>query len=233
MSDHLRILLIDDEQPFHRLLSVALDQEMVLRSAYDGANGLRMAAMEPPDLVLLDLGLPDRDGCSVLQDLRAWSSVPVIVLSARDQEAEKIRALDHGADDYLTKPFGVGELLARIRAALRRHQQNEVASGSARVLIGPLDLDLAARSVRIDGEAVDLTATEYRVLAFLVRHRGQVLTHRQLLEEVWGRVEGEDAVHTLRVFMATLRRKLREPPARPRLIRTERGVGYRLIDPER
>jgi len=220
------ILIIEDEAPIRRFLRVSLTgDEYQVEEAVTGEQGLRLAAEHPPDLVILDLGLPDLDGREVLARLREWLQAPIVILSARDQENQKVAALDSGADDYLTKPFGTGELLARIRAILRRRP----ASGedAARVQFGDFVMDFTARSVEIDGMRVNLTPIEYRLLAVLVRNAGKVMTHRQLLREVWGPDQTHET-HYLRVFMATLRRKIEAEPARPRRLLTEQGVGYRF-----
>jgi two-component system, OmpR family, KDP operon response regulator KdpE len=224
-GDH-HILVIEDEQPIHKFLRAALaDAGYRVSEATTGTEGLRMATSQPPDLMILDLGLPDIDGQTVLERFREWSSAPVIILTARDQESQKIAALDHGADDYVTKPFGIGELLARIRTALRHSQR--VGAESTSVTIGELQIDLGARLVRVRGEEIHLTPLEYKLLATMMRHAGKVLTHRQLLREVWGPLHSQEN-HYLRVFVAGLRRKLEEDPARPRYILTEQGVGYRF-----
>jgi len=221
-----RILVIDDEPQIHRFLKPALEAAgHEALPAMTGTEGLRLAASRAPDLVLLDLGLPDLDGQDVLKRLRAFSDVPVIVLSARDRETEKIDALDGGADDYVEKPFSVGELLARIRAALRhRLEQQGVAP---RFQTGPLMIDFLRREVRIDDTPLGLTPREYAVLEMLARNAGRVLTHRQLLIAVWGTAHAED-VQYLRVYLGQLRQKL--GPACAALLRTEAGVGYRLLE---
>lgn len=183
-----------------------------------------MAVSQPPDLVILDLGLPDMDGQEVLQRLRDWFTGPIIILSARDQEAQKVAALDHGADDYVTKPFGTGELLARMRTALRHARGGGAESA---LTIGELRIDLAARIVSVRGAEVHLTPLEYKLLATMAKHAGKVLTHRFLLREVWGPQDSQEN-HYLRVFVASLRRKIEDDPARPRYLLTEQGVGYRL-----
>ncbi|RPJ43623.1 MAG: response regulator, partial [Candidatus Latescibacterota bacterium] len=180
-----------------------------------------------PDLLLVDLGLPDGDGVKVIRRIRDWSPVPIIVLSARTMEEQKVAALDAGADDYLTKPFGVNELLARIRVALRHAAETAAGDAPARIEIGPLRIDLESREVTADGKPVHLTPIEYRLLVHLARNAGKVLTHRQILKEVWGPPYVEET-HYLRVFMAQLRRKIEIDPARPRFLVTEQGVGYRL-----
>ena len=184
-----------------------------------------MAASQPPDLVILDLGLPDLDGQEVLRRLREWYTSPIIVLSARDQESQKIAALDHGADDYVTKPFGVGELLARMRTAIRHSHRTRPEE--AAVSIGDLHVDFAARLVYRKGEEVHLTPLEYKLLVTMLKHAGKVLTHRFLLREVWGPLDAQEN-HYLRVFVASLRRKLEDDPAQPRYMLTEQGVGYRF-----
>ena len=219
-------LVIDDEVQIRRLLRVCLEANGYrVNEAATGKDGILQAAQRAPDLVILDLGLPDLDGLSVLKRLREWSKVPVLVLSVRDREEDKIAALDHGADDYLTKPFGTGELLARLRVA-QRH-----ATPSQEVQVfqsGKLEVDLAGRVVKLEGKDVKLTATEYSLLRLFVQHAGRVLTHRQILREVWGpNYEGQ--THYLRVYVAHLREKLEPDPSQPRLIVTEPGVGYRLM----
>jgi two-component system KDP operon response regulator KdpE len=190
---------------------------------------LRLATSHNPEVVLLDLGLPDRDGLDVTRELRGWSRVPIIVLSARGREEDKVDALDAGADDYLTKPFGVMELLARLRVALRHARQIGEGAETPVIELDALRIDLARREVRIDGALVHLTPTEYRILALLAQHAGRVLTHRQILKEVWGPTYLEQH-HYVRVHMAQLRRKIERDPARPKWIVTEPGVGYRLRD---
>jgi two-component system KDP operon response regulator KdpE len=220
------ILLVEDEPAIRRYLRAALEGEGYrVEEAETGAKALRVAARQPPDLVVLDMGLPDADGRDVLRRLREWLAAPVLVLSARDQEAQKVAALDAGADDYLTKPFGTGELLARVRAGLRRAAR---AGDEAQPVfaVGELTVDLAARRVLVKGAEVRLTPLEYKLLATLVKHAGKVLTHHFLLKEVWGPLPHEP--HHLRVFMAGLRRKVEGEPARPRYLLTEQGVGYRL-----
>ena len=224
------ILLVEDDLPIRRLLRTTLsDEEYRLVEAETGQKGLREALQQPPDLVILDLGLPDMDGQDVLRQLREWLRAPIIVLSARDQERQKISALDGGADDYLTKPFSTGELLARIRVALRHATRLLGDSESSEFVCGGLKVDLAARRVFVDETPVKLTALEYKLLATLVRHAGKVLTHRFLLKEVWGPGQVQE-LHYLRVFMAALRRKIEADPAQPRYLLTEQGVGYRLAD---
>jgi two-component system KDP operon response regulator KdpE len=220
------VLLIEDEPQIRRFLRTVLPERgFVLFEADTGKQGLVEAAVRKPDVVILDLGLPDLDGVELVKRLREWSAVPVIVLSARAQESDKVAALDAGADDYLTKPFGVGELLARLRVALRHVVRG--VDGSQVFEAGPLKVDLSARRVGLGGREVHLTPIEYRLLTVLIKHAGKVLTHRHLLKEVWGPTHVEDA-HYLRIYMAQLRRKLEEDPTRPRFLLTEPGVGYRL-----
>ena len=224
-ADH-HILVIEDEQPIRRFLRASLSNEGYrVTEATSGGEGLRMATSQPPDLVILDLGLPDLDGQEVLQRLREWYTAPIIVLSARDQEPQKILALDHGADDYVTKPFGVGELHARIRTAMRHaHRAGPEATA---ITIGDLRVDLASRLVFRNDKQVHLTPLEYKLLVTMLKHQGKVLTHRFLLREVWGPQDSQEN-HYLRVFVASLRRKLEEDSARPRYLLTEQGVGYRF-----
>jgi two-component system KDP operon response regulator KdpE len=220
------ILIIEDEQPIRRFLKASLSNEGYrVSEAISGDEGLRMASAHPPDLVILDLGLPDVDGQDVLKRLREWYTSPIIVLSARDQEPQKIKALDGGADDYVTKPFGIGELHARMRTAMRHAQR--VGAEATTVTIGELRVDLAARLVYRNGAEVHLTPLEYKLLVTMVKHAGKVLTHRFLLREVWGPQDSQEN-HYLRVFVASLRRKLEVDPARPRYMLTEQGVGYRF-----
>jgi two-component system KDP operon response regulator KdpE len=227
MSDpHPIVVLIEDEPQIRRLLRTVLPaQGIELFEAETGSKGLVEVGTRRPDVVILDLGLPDIGGVEVVKRLREWTEVPVIILSARTDETDKIAALDAGADDYLTKPFGVGELLARLRVAMRRSARTQ--DGTQVVTVGPVTVDLNARRVERDGAAVHLTPIEYRLLALLVKHAGKVLTHRHLLKEVWGPSHVEDA-HYLRIYMAQLRRKLEADAAQPRYLITEPGVGYRL-----
>jgi two-component system KDP operon response regulator KdpE len=223
-----RILLVEDEAPIRRFVGTALTADKYqLVEAASGEAALRQAAQAPPDLVILDLGLPDTDGQEVIRRLREWLAAPIIVLSARDEEQQKITALDNGADDYLTKPFSTQELLARIRVALRHAARSGDDAGKTSFESGDLKVDLAARRVFVAGSEVHLTPIEYKLLTTLVRHAGKVLTHRQLLKEVWG-PQQTDQTHYLRVYMANLRRKLETDPARPRYLLTEQGIGYRL-----
>jgi two-component system KDP operon response regulator KdpE len=219
------VLVIDDEPQIRRLLRVTLEANGYrVFDVATGQDGLVQAAQRKPDVILLDLGLPDLDGAVVLKRIREWSRVPVIILSVRDQEEEKVAALDSGADDYVTKPFNSAELLARWRAALRHARP----AGEETVFrCGDLEVDLTARVVKIKGQEVKLTATEYALLRLFVHHAGKVLTHRQILREVWGPNTTEQT-HYLRVYMAHLREKLESNPAQPELFITEPGVGYRL-----
>jgi two-component system, OmpR family, KDP operon response regulator KdpE len=221
------LLVIDDERQIRRLLRVTLEAEhYVVREAETGQLGLQEVAHAAPDGIILDLGLPDLDGTEVLRRLREWSKVPVLVLSVREGEDDKITALDAGADDYLTKPFSGRELLARVRAILRR---TPGASEPAVVRFGEIEVDQAARLVRRQGEEVHLTAKEYALLKLLLQHRGKVVTHRQILRELWG-PGAEEQTHYLRVHMAHLRQKLETNPATPRHLRTDAGIGYRLVE---
>ena len=222
-----KLLVIDDELAIRRFLRASFPGDMYdLEEAITGKEGLTKVASGVPDVVLLDLGLPDLDGIEVAREIRSWSQVPIIVLSARHQENDKIRALDAGADDYLTKPFSVGELLARVRVALRHSQRTSQDARSVFEYDG-LKVDLAAHRVFRSGEEVHLTPNEYNLLAALVRHAGKVVTHRQLLREVWGEAYA-DELQYLRVYAGQLRHKLEANPAKPKLLLTEPGVGYRL-----
>jgi two-component system KDP operon response regulator KdpE len=224
----IRILVIDDELPIRRYLKTTLEaQGYALQEAATAAEGEALAAGCPPDVILLDLGLPDLDGIELARRLRRACPSPIIVISARGQEADKIQALDAGADDYLTKPFGTGELMARIRVALRHGPRGGDAPEEPVFELGNWRVDLVRREVTLAGQSVHLTPNEYRLLTTLIRHAGRVLTHRQLLREVWGSVAGAQP-HYLRVYMAQLRQKLEPEPARPRHLITEPGVGYRL-----
>ena len=221
-------VVIEDEPQIRRFVRVALEAEgWQVFEADTVRRGLSEAGTRKPDLLVLDLGLPDGDGLDVLRDVRGWSAVPIIVLSARSDEADKIAALDAGADDYLTKPFGVGELLARVRANLRRPR---VAEGSEEAVFrfGPVEIDRTARLVRRGGAEVHLTPIEYRLLSVLASNAGRVLTHRQLLREVWGPAHTQQS-HYLRIHMGHLRQKLEADPAQPVHLLTETGVGYRLL----
>jgi two-component system KDP operon response regulator KdpE len=223
-----RILLVEDEQPIRKFVGAAIvGSQYQLDEAGTAQQALQHATQSPPDLVILDLGLPDMDGQEVIRRLREWSSAPIIVLSARDEDQQKITALDNGADDYLTKPFSTGELLARVRVALRHANRTGDDAGKTLFECGTLKVDLSARRVFVANAEVHLTPIEYKILVTLVRNAGKVLTHRQLLKEVWGPDQVQET-HYLRVFMANLRRKLEADPARPRYLLTEQGIGYRL-----
>jgi two-component system, OmpR family, KDP operon response regulator KdpE len=220
------VVMVEDEKQIRRFVRTALESEGIrLFEAETGRQGLTEAATRKPDLVILDLGLPDFDGVDFIRELRTWSALPVIVLSARTDEVDKIEALDAGADDYLTKPFGVGELLARVRAALRRRATG--ANGESVVTFGAVRVDLANRSVVRASMPIHLTQIEYRLLSVLASNSGKVITHRQLLRDVWGPSHVEQS-HYLRIYMAQLSHKLEDDPARPRYLLTETGVGYRL-----
>jgi two-component system, OmpR family, KDP operon response regulator KdpE len=223
-----RILVIEDEVPIRRFLKIAIESAGFAFSEADrGRLGVEKAATEAPDLVVLDLGLPDMDGKQVIAAIREWSQVPILVLSVRDAETEKIAALDAGADDYVTKPFATGELLARIRALLRSRKAPD--SEKSNIVVGELSIDLAAHVVRLAGTEVKLTRKEFDVLALLARHTGRLVTHKQLLAAVWGPAHEEDA-HYLRIAVGHIRDKLGDDAADPRFVLTEPGVGYRLRD---
>jgi len=221
----LRVLVVDDEQPIRRYLRATLNAHgFIVSEAVDGQQALISAATDRPELIILDLGLPDMDGIEVTRRLREWTSIPIIILSVQEQENNKIAALDAGADDYLTKPFGTGELIARIRVALRRSVQ---ASGEPVYQVDDLRVDLTRRQVKLADVEVSLTPIEYDLLRVLVLHAGRVITHRQLLRQMWGSAY-ETETHLLRVNISNLRRKIEPDPTRPRYILTEPGVGYRL-----
>ncbi|MCA0353606.1 MAG: response regulator [Chloroflexi bacterium] len=228
MSNEINVLVIEDEAPIRRFLRASLPSHGYhLIEAENGEDGLLQAAMQRPAIIILDLGLPDLDGLQVTQRLREWTNTPIIVLSARGREDDKIAALDAGADDYLTKPFGMGELLARLRVALRHLHQHGGEKGEPVFQVGALRVDLVRRQVFVADQEVHLTPNEYNLLTTLVQHAGKVMTHRQLLREVWGPAYTEEN-HYLRVYMGQLRHKLEVDPARPRYLLTEPGVGYRL-----
>jgi two-component system KDP operon response regulator KdpE len=223
------ILLVEDEPQMRRFLRASLtSHDFRLVEAETAAQAMALATSHNPEAILLDLGLPDEDGIALTRKFREWTRVPIIVISARGREADKVEALDAGADDYLTKPFGVNELLARLRVALRHARE---AGGAAEpvLVVQSLRIDLPRREVTSDGRAIRLTPIEYRLLALLAQNAGKVLTHRQILREIWG-VGHTEQTHYLRVFMAQLRRKIEKDPARPQLLITEPGVGYRLRD---
>lgn len=228
MSQTSTLLVIDDEPQIRKFLRISLaSQGYKVLEAGTGSEGLSVAALNKPDLVVLDLGLPDMDGQQVLRELREWSAVPVLVLSVRASEGEKVQALDSGANDYVTKPFGIQEFLARIRALLRQAPAGEQAQSAS--VFGPLTVDLAFRRVMLDDVEVSLTRKEYAVLAQLARHPGRVITQQQLLKDIWGPTHTEDT-HYLRIVVGHLRQKLADDPAAPRFIVTEAGVGYRLLE---
>ena len=223
------ILVVEDDPQIRRFLRATLAAEgYQFHEALTAEEGSAQAAARRPDLILLDLGLPDHDGLEVIRGVREWSQMPIVVVSARGQEKDKIAALDLGADDYVAKPFAVGELLARIRAALRRSASAGQDGSGAVLRFGKVEVDLEKRLVKVDGEDVHLTPNEYKLLQVLVQHAGKVLTQRQLLNEVWGPNHTEQAQY-LRVYVAQLRRKLETDPARPKHLQTEPGVGYRLV----
>ena len=222
------VLVIDDEAQIRKFLDIGLraeGYEVVL--AANAEEGLAKAATRSPDLVILDIGLPDREGHEVLKELRQWTQVPVLMLSVRDAESEKVRALDAGANDYVTKPFGIQELMARLRALLR-NRASEPQQAAQRYDDGHLCIDLARREVQLDGEPLALTRKEYAVLAMLLRHAGRVVTQQQLLREIWGPTHVQDT-HYLRIVLGKLRQKLGDDPAEPRWLKTEPGVGYRFL----
>lgn len=231
MNNAPHILVIDDEPQILRAMRTILtEKQFRVTTASRGEEGLTLAAANEPDLIILDLGLPDMDGVEVCTRLREWTQIPIIILSVRDSERDKVAALDRGADDYLTKPFGIEELLARVRVALRHSAHAQSAQGvqSKVVRAGPLTIDLAWHVVKRGEEQVKLTGTEYKLLAYLAANHGRVLTHQSILTQVWG---AADADHTeyLRVYMRQLRKKLEADPERPQYILTEPGIGYRFI----
>jgi two-component system KDP operon response regulator KdpE len=224
-----RVVIVEDERQIRRFLRTALEAEHCsVAEAGTARQGVIEAGTRRPDLVIVDLGLPDQDGMELIRDIRGWSCVPILILSARSDEADKVAALDAGADDYLTKPFGIDELLARVRALLRRLRHPAGGDEGPLFRFGGIQVDLTTRQVLRDGETVHLTPIEYRLLVLLVTNAGRVLTHRQLLREVWGPSHAEHT-HYLRVYMAGLRRKLEADAARPCHLRTESGIGYRLV----
>jgi two-component system KDP operon response regulator KdpE len=223
-----RVLLVEDEPQIRRFVRLALEhQECDVTEAATAAAGLLAAGEIKPDLVILDLGLPDRDGLDFIRDLRTWATLPILVLSARSLESDKVAALDAGADDYLSKPFGIQELLARVRALLRRHARDAQATPLVQLCGDAVEVDLARRTVSRDGVPLHLTPFEFRLLATLISHDDRVLTHRQLLREVWGEGHSESG-HYLRIYVGRLRHKLEADPTRPRHLLTETGVGYRF-----
>jgi two-component system, OmpR family, KDP operon response regulator KdpE len=231
MSNAPHILVIDDEPQILRAIRMILtEKQFKVTTASRGEEGLTLAATSEPDIIILDLGLPDMDGVEVCSRLREWTECPVIVLSARDGERDKVAALDAGADDYLTKPFGIEELLARVRVALR-HSARTQGTQSKQVQAGPLSIDLAWHIVKRNGEEVKLTGTEHKLLSYLAANRGRVLTHQSILTNVWGPADA-DHIEYLRVYMRQLRKKLEADPERPQYILTEPGIGYRFIADE-
>ncbi|NQD37867.1 response regulator [Permianibacter sp. IMCC34836] len=223
------IVLIEDELPIRRFLRASLTPAHYrMEEAGTGVDGLKTIAREKPEIVILDLGLPDIDGVQLIRQLREWSDVPIIILSARDQEVDKVAALDAGADDYLVKPFSVPELEARLRVAIRHRSRIPGAPQQSTFKMGDISVDLAARTVSRGSEPVHLTKIEFKLLTQLIKHSGMVVTHRHLLKEVWGPSHIEDS-HYLRIYMGQLRHKLEQDPAQPRYLRTELGVGYRLV----
>lgn len=224
-----RVLLVEDEPQIRRFVRMALEgQNCDVTETATAAAGLLAAGELRPDLIILDLGLPDRDGLDFIHDLRTWAALPILVLSARSLESDKVAALDAGADDYLSKPFGVRELLARVRALLRRHARDAEATPLVRLCGGAVEVDLTRRSVSRDGVPLHLTPIEFRLLATLIANNDRVLTHRQLLREVWGEGHSESG-HYLRIYVGRLRHKLEADPTRPRHLLTETGVGYRFV----
>ena len=223
-----RVLVIDDEAQIRRFLDIGLRAEgyQVLLAA-TGQEGLGLAVTQSPDVIVLDIGLPDMEGHDVLREIRTWSEVPVLMLSVRDSESEKVRALDHGANDYVTKPFGIQELMARLRVLLRQGAKGGQADAPVRYDDGSLVIDLARREVMLDGSPVALTRKEFAVLSLLVRHPGRVVSQQQILREVWGATHTQDT-HYLRIVMGKLRLKLGDDPSTPRWLKTEPGVGYRF-----
>ncbi|SMF84333.1 two component transcriptional regulator, winged helix family [Tistlia consotensis] len=227
-----RILVVDDEQQIRRFLRVALEAHgFAVLEAQRGTEAVGLCATEQPELVILDLGLPDLDGKEVVGRIREWSSVPILVLSVRQAEAEKVAALDAGANDYVVKPFGIAELLARVRALLRRVPGTGEGGEPAELRVGDLVVDLARHSASLAGEPLHLTRKEFELLRLLARHAGRIVTHGQLLREVWGPAHEADTQY-LRVFVGRLRQKLGDDPARPSYLLNEPGVGYRLLTPE-
>jgi len=227
MNDKLaRVLVVDDEQAIRRYLRASLSAHRYeLYEAATGREALELVPIARPDLMILDLGLPDLDGVDVTRSLREWTQIPILILSVRSQESDKVAALDAGADDYITKPFSAGELLARIRAALRHANRSEATSAFT---VGDLSVDVSKRSVKLRDQSVQLTPTEYDLLKLFVRHADRVLTHRQIIRELWGGLSYDDELHLLRVNVSNLRRKIEADPTRPCFIVTEPGVGYRL-----
>lgn len=220
------VLVVDDEVQIRRFLRTGFELNgFVVHETSTGTDAIKSVTLRPVDIVIVDLGLPDMDGAEVVERIRAWSTVPIIVLSVRSAEAQKVRLLELGADDYVVKPFGMAELLARVRVALRR--QSRAVSGEPTVKVGPLTIDLAARAVTLSGQRLTLTPKEYRLLQVLAQHAGNVVTHQHLLKEVWGSIHVHDT-HYLRIFVRKLRQKIEPHPDSPKILVTELGVGYRL-----
>ena len=220
------VLIVDDEIQIRRFLRTGFELNgFSVLEAGTGADAIRDATLQPIDIMIVDLALPDMDGSQIVERVRSWSTMPIIVLSVRSNEAEKVRLLELGADDYVVKPFGMAELMARVRVALRR--QRRASTGESRVTAGPLTIDLAARAVLLNGTRLTLTPKEYRLLQVLAQHAGNVVTHQHLLKEVWGTIHVHDT-HYLRIFMRKLRQKIEPEPTTPRILLTELGVGYRL-----
>lgn len=231
MSNNPHILIIDDEIQIQRALRTILtEKQFQITTAGRGEEGLALAAATEPDLIILDLGLPDMDGVEVCTRLREWTQIPIIILSVRDSERQKVAAFDHGADDYLTKPFSTEELLARVRVALR-HSARIQSTQSKVVKAGPITIDLAWHLVKRNAEEIKLTGTEYKLLAYLASNHGRILTHQSILTHVWGPADA-DHIEYLRVYMRQLRKKLEADPERPQYILTEPGIGYRFIADE-
>jgi two-component system, OmpR family, KDP operon response regulator KdpE len=228
-----RLLVIDDERSILRVVGTGLRARgYQVITAVNGQEGLSQAALETPDVIVLDLGLPDLDGIEVCRRIRQWTETPIVVLSAQGAEHRKVEALDEGADDFITKPFGMAELEARLRVALRHRARNLSALDAAPVIeLGPLRIDMASRRASVRGQPVALTAREFDFLAFLARHPGRVITHRMILEEVWGQGYGTET-HYLRVYANHLRKKIEDDPAHPVLLLTSPGVGYQLVSPD-
>ncbi len=229
MSNPIHILVIDDESQILRALKIILTaKQFRVSTAMRGEEGLTLAAAEQPDLIILDMSLPDMEGIQVCKELREWTQTPIIILSVRDNEKDKVAALDAGADDYLTKPFGIEELLARVRVALRHKTQTPGEVRRTIVRAGRIEIDLAGFIVKRDNVEISLTATEFKLLAYLASHAGRVLTHQMILSNVWDPVEA-DKIEYLRVYMRQLRKKLEDSPEQPKVLLTEPGVGYRFI----
>ncbi|MCS6993965.1 MAG: response regulator transcription factor [Anaerolineales bacterium] len=232
MTNPIHILVIDDEPQILRALRTILTaKQFRVSTALRGEEGLALAAAEQPDLIILDMSLPDMDGIQVCKELREWTNTPILILSVRDSEKDKVAALDAGADDYLTKPFGIEELLARIRVALRHRTQSSGGGKRSKVRAGKVEIDLTSFSVRRENVEVSLTATEFKLLAYLASHAGRVLTHQMILSNVWDPAEA-DKIEYLRVYIRQLRKKLEDDPQNPKILLTEPGIGYRFIADE-